>query len=120
GPPRAGGGSGTGSRLRADGPLGAGGPFRGGRTARSAGGGAAERGRARPARGVPGLRAPMVGRDHELDLLRSIYGRLASSGRAQLVTIYGDPGIGKSRLTREVLGPRRAGGGPAARPEGRG
>jgi len=32
-------------------------------------------------RGVPGLRAPMVGRDHELELLRSLYGRLASSGR---------------------------------------
>ena len=54
-------------------------------------------------RGVPGLRAPMVGRDHELELLRSTFGRLASSGRAQLVTIYGDPGIGKSRLTRELL-----------------
>jgi len=56
-----------------------------------------------PERGVPGLQAPMVGRDEELDLLRSIFGRLASSGRAQLVTIYGDPGIGKSRLTRELL-----------------
>ncbi len=54
-------------------------------------------------RGVPGLRAPMVGRDHELHLLQSIFGRLASSGRAQLVTIYGDPGIGKSRLTHELL-----------------
>ena len=54
-------------------------------------------------RGVPGLRAPMVGRAHELELLRSTFGRLASSGRAQLVTIYGDPGIGKSRLTRELL-----------------
>jgi class 3 adenylate cyclase len=57
----------------------------------------------RSERGVPGLRAPMVGRDHELELLRSTFGRLASSGRAQLVTIYGDPGIGKSRLTRELL-----------------
>ena len=54
-------------------------------------------------RGIPGLRAPMVGRDRELELLRSTYGRLASSGRAQLVTIYGEPGIGKSRLTRELL-----------------
>ncbi len=54
-------------------------------------------------RGIPGLRAPMVGRDHELDLLRSLYGRLAASGRAQLVTVYGDPGIGKSRLIREFL-----------------
>jgi class 3 adenylate cyclase len=56
-----------------------------------------------PERGVPGLRAPMVGRDHELDVLRSLYSRLAASGRAQLVTIYGDPGIGKSRLTNEFL-----------------
>ncbi|HET7745589.1 MAG TPA: adenylate/guanylate cyclase domain-containing protein [Gaiellaceae bacterium] len=55
-------------------------------------------------RGIPGLHAPMVGRDHELDLLQSIYSRLAASGRAQLVTVYGDPGIGKSRLTREFLG----------------
>jgi class 3 adenylate cyclase len=54
-------------------------------------------------RGIPGLHAPMVGRDHELELLRSFYGRLAASGRAQLVTIYGDPGIGKSRLTSEFL-----------------
>ena len=57
----------------------------------------------RQLRGIPGLHAPMVGRDHELDLLRSIYGRLAASGRAQLVTVYGDPGIGKSRLTREFV-----------------
>ena len=54
-------------------------------------------------RGVPGLHAPMVGRTHELDLLRSLYGRLAASDRAQLVTVYGDPGIGKSRLTREFV-----------------
>jgi class 3 adenylate cyclase len=72
-----------------------------------------------PERGVPGLRAPMVGRDHELDLLQSIYGRLASSGRAQLVTIYGDPGIGKSRLTRELLGRVEAQGKPATVLRGR-
>jgi class 3 adenylate cyclase len=58
----------------------------------------------RQRRGIAGLRAPMVGRDHELDLLQSIYGRLAASARAQLVTVYGDPGIGKSRLTSEFLG----------------
>ena len=54
-------------------------------------------------RGVPGLRAPMVGRDRELDLLSSIYGRVASEGRPHLVTIYGDAGVGKSRLTAEFL-----------------
>jgi class 3 adenylate cyclase len=29
-------------------------------------------------RGVPGLRAPMVGRDAEVDILRSVYGRVAT------------------------------------------
>jgi class 3 adenylate cyclase/tetratricopeptide (TPR) repeat protein len=56
-----------------------------------------------PDRGVPGLRAPLVGRDDEIDLLESIYGRVASEGRPHLVTLYGDAGVGKSRLTREFL-----------------
>jgi class 3 adenylate cyclase/tetratricopeptide (TPR) repeat protein len=55
----------------------------------------------RPERGVPGLRAPMVGRDQELALLRTVYGRTAAERRPNLVTIYGDPGVGKSRLTAE-------------------
>jgi class 3 adenylate cyclase len=57
-----------------------------------------------PQRGVPGLRAPMVGRDAELDVLRSLYQRSAAEGRPHLVTIYGDPGVGKSRLVAEFLG----------------
>jgi class 3 adenylate cyclase/tetratricopeptide (TPR) repeat protein len=57
-----------------------------------------------PDRGVPGLRAPMIGRDRELDLLRSVYRRVAEEGRPQLVTVYGDAGVGKSRLTREFVG----------------
>jgi class 3 adenylate cyclase/tetratricopeptide (TPR) repeat protein len=57
----------------------------------------------RPRRGVPGLRAPMVGRAAEMDVLRSLYARVASEGRPSLVTIYGDAGVGKSRLTREFL-----------------
>jgi class 3 adenylate cyclase/tetratricopeptide (TPR) repeat protein len=56
-----------------------------------------------PERGVPGLRAPLVGRDDEIDLLESIFGRVASEGRPHLVTLYGDAGVGKSRLTREFL-----------------
>ena len=70
-------------------------------------------------RGIPGLRAPMVGRDHELDLLRSLYGRLAASGRAQLVTVYGDPGIGKSRLKNEFLAWAREQSPPPAVLQGR-
>ena len=57
----------------------------------------------RPDRGVPGLRAPMVGRDRELDLLRSVYLRTVAESRPALVTVYGDPGVGKSRLTREFV-----------------
>ncbi len=56
-----------------------------------------------PERGVPGLRAPMVGRGTELELLRGIYARVAAEGRPNLVTIYGDAGVGKSRLMQEFL-----------------
>ncbi len=58
---------------------------------------------ARPERGVPGLRAPMIGRDEELALLQALFHRAASEGRPNLVTIYGDAGVGKSRLTAEFL-----------------
>jgi len=54
-------------------------------------------------RGVPGLRAPMVGRDEELSLLLTLFRRSAAEGRPNLVTIYGDAGVGKSRLTSEFL-----------------
>jgi class 3 adenylate cyclase/tetratricopeptide (TPR) repeat protein len=54
-------------------------------------------------RGVPGLRAPMVGRDHEIGFLRSVFDRTTAEGRPHLITIYGDPGIGKSRLVGEFL-----------------
>jgi class 3 adenylate cyclase/tetratricopeptide (TPR) repeat protein len=57
----------------------------------------------RAVRGVPGLRAPMVGRDEELALLGTIYERTIAEGRPNLVTIYGDPGVGKSRLAAEFL-----------------
>ena len=54
-------------------------------------------------RGEPagGRRARFVGRDHELDLLRS---RLAAAvgGQGQVVAIAGEAGIGKSRLVVEL------------------
>jgi tetratricopeptide (TPR) repeat protein len=56
-----------------------------------------------PARGVPWLRAPIVGRDNELDVLMSVYERVATEHNVHLVTVYGDAGVGKSRLTREFL-----------------
>jgi class 3 adenylate cyclase len=56
-----------------------------------------------PDRGVSGLRAPLVGRDDEIDLLTSIFARVEREGRPHLVTLYGDAGVGKSRLTREFV-----------------
>jgi class 3 adenylate cyclase/tetratricopeptide (TPR) repeat protein len=56
-----------------------------------------------PTRGLPGFQAPMVGRDAELDVLRSVYERAEHERRPHLVTIYGEAGVGKSRLTREFL-----------------
>jgi class 3 adenylate cyclase len=64
----------------------------------------------RPERGVPGLRAPMVGRDRELALLRSVYERAVAESHPALVTVYGEPGVGKSRLTREFVAWAEAGG----------
>jgi len=54
-------------------------------------------------RGIPGLAAPMVGRDAELTLLQTIYQRTAIEVRPNLVTLYGEAGVGKSRLTAEFL-----------------
>ncbi len=58
----------------------------------------------RPLRGVPGLIAPMVGRDRELAFLQTVFEGVVAEQRPNLVTIYGDPGVGKSRLVREFLG----------------
>ena len=43
---------------------------------------------------------PLVGRQHELDLLREYLTR-AKAGRGQVVGIVGEPGVGKSRLLYE-------------------
>jgi class 3 adenylate cyclase len=54
-------------------------------------------------RGVPGLWAPLVGRVHELAVLRAALERVRGERRPELVTLIGDAGIGKSRLVREFL-----------------
>jgi class 3 adenylate cyclase/ATP/maltotriose-dependent transcriptional regulator MalT len=46
---------------------------------------------------------PFVGRDAELDLLENTFARAMRDERAHLFTIYGEPGVGKSRLAREFL-----------------
>ena len=47
--------------------------------------------------------AALVGREQELTLLRETLGRVVRERRAQLVTIVGIPGIGKSRLVFELF-----------------
>ena len=56
-----------------------------------------------PTRGAPYLVAPMVGRSSELDVLRRTYTRAVEEGRPHVVTVFGDAGVGKSRLVREFL-----------------
>jgi class 3 adenylate cyclase/tetratricopeptide (TPR) repeat protein len=54
---------------------------------------------------IEGLRrrpqVPFVGREFELDLLRNMYDRSLRDRRAYLVTVFGDPGVGKSRFVTE-------------------
>jgi class 3 adenylate cyclase len=54
-------------------------------------------------RGIPGLDTPFVGRGRELELLRALLDRVTDERRPHLVTIYGEPGVGKSRLVKEFL-----------------
>jgi class 3 adenylate cyclase len=44
---------------------------------------------------------PLVGREREVRVLQEAFGRAVEENRLQLVTIIGEPGIGKSRLVAE-------------------
>ena len=52
---------------------------------------------------VRGLSSPLVGRESELELLENTFARTVRDRRASLFTLYGDPGVGKSRLAREFV-----------------
>jgi class 3 adenylate cyclase/tetratricopeptide (TPR) repeat protein len=60
------------------------------------------------ARSRPGVdvadeaRAPLVGREHEVGVLRDALRRVLQARTSQLVTLVGVPGIGKSRLVYEL------------------
>lgn len=49
-----------------------------------------------------GARAAFVGREAELAAVRTAYGRAAERGEPHLLTILGEPGVGKTRLAREL------------------
>ena len=49
----------------------------------------------------PAARTPLIGRDDDLALLQSTFARTLRESSTQLVTITGEPGVGKTRLTAE-------------------
>lgn len=52
-------------------------------------------------RGLEGLRAPMIGRDSELDALKHTLERLIDTRCGQFTLVTGEAGLGKSRLISE-------------------
>ena len=54
-------------------------------------------------RALGSLAAPFLGRDSELELLQNTLERTIRDRRPHVFTIYGEPGVGKSRLVREFL-----------------
>ena len=57
-------------------------------------------------RGIPGLAAPLIGREAELGVLEETLERVGRLGKAELVKVIAEPGVGKSRLIREFTGVR--------------
>jgi class 3 adenylate cyclase len=53
-----------------------------------------------PVRGIQGLESPMVGRDRELRTLLDLC-ETVRAGLGRVVTVIGDPGLGKTRLVTE-------------------
>lgn len=52
-------------------------------------------------RGLDGVRSPMVGRDAELRRLEEAF-RVVAAGQGRVACVFGEPGIGKSRLLAEM------------------
>lgn len=66
------------------------------------------------------ITAPLVGRHGELGLLRHLYQRSRDEARIHLVTVFGQPGVGKSRVLREFLAEVRESSPPPLVLRGRG
>ena len=54
--------------------------------------------------------APLIGRSRELELLGTVWDKVRADRRTHLVTVFGAPGIGKSRLVRELRAAISTGG----------
>ncbi len=52
-------------------------------------------------RGVVGLRAPLIGREQEFEMLKRVVDEVRG-GRGQIVCLVGEAGLGKSRLIEEL------------------
>jgi class 3 adenylate cyclase len=63
----------------------------------------------------PGSVTPFVGRDREMALVESVWGRAVGERQPHLITVLGPPGIGKSRLTQEISSFVAASGGRVIR-----
>ncbi len=72
----------------------------------------------RPKERSPGS-VPLVGRRRELELLTTTYQRVVEEERPHLVTLYGEAGVGKSRLVAELLAELEAGSPPPIAVRGR-
>lgn len=69
---------------------------------------------ARPERAArTGGEAPLIGRTADLEQLTALYERVTREERPQLVTVFGEAGVGKSRLLQE-LATRLRGAAPSA------
>ncbi len=52
---------------------------------------------------IRSLTTPLIGRETDLALLRSLFDKVARDSEVQLVTVVGEPGVGKSRLVAELF-----------------
>ncbi|HJS69620.1 MAG TPA: AAA family ATPase, partial [Gaiellaceae bacterium] len=57
-----------------------------------------------PGATVERTQGPLVGRERELGLLLASFSDAVAVGRARLATVFGSPGMGKSRLVEELVG----------------
>jgi class 3 adenylate cyclase/tetratricopeptide (TPR) repeat protein len=64
---------------------------------------------------LPALVGPFVGRERELDAITSVWRQAVADARPHLLTLLGGPGVGKSRLCREVAAVVQGDGGRVLR-----